>query len=845
MSRAYHNTTSRYNGYFNAREIMREKDELLRTSKIDDYTQLLPIFIYPDEQQSQSFYPDMDKIIDKCSEVIERHSIYKRRTEHVKWIDDSYFLIGKARFYKEEFQLAEETFLYVYQAYKKNPARYIGLNWLIKTFIETKQYDKAEEFLDLGLAEKNKFPEEYKGHFNAIFADYYLKVDKDEEKAIEKLEEAVRLTKENEAKRRYLFILAQLYENQQNRSLAIDRYSRVLKLKPDYAMRFNAKINRAVLYDVTSTEGKDIEKELYKMLKDKRNENFRDQIYFALAEIAIKEDDEPKAIDYLKKSTKASVNNNRQKGLSYLKLANIYFEQPHYINAQMNYDSTLQFLPKDYPGYWDADSKNNNLKELVENLRLIDREDSLIALSKLSEKELDKKIKGIIKEIKAEEERKKQAEMKKLAELQNQNNPSGLINLGAAPRKGEWYFYNASNMAMGQSEFQGIWGNRPLEDDWRRKKKGSQNNNNSQETGGDEGGLVEKKPEQAKEDSLAEATKYDPETYMKDIPKDLQEELEAHGRIAEALFNVGTIFKESFKDYKSAIRAFDRIITQYDTSVHNLPSHYQLYRIYKLINEEEKAEIEKNWVLENHPFSEFAYLIKNPEYNKQNKDSKEKIEEFYAATFRLYQFKLYEDVINSCIKADETFSENHIQGKFDLLKAKSIGNTRSKEEFKSALQKVVKDHPDDPVKEKANQILAFMKEMGQEEVKPKKPVIEFDYNPKDKHILIISSEDQNSPVFKELRNKIADFNKAAFSESRLEVTNSALNDKSIYLIRTFESLEQANRYYNALKNNKELFREIQNANANSYLISNTNFRTLFKTKDETQYLEFYTLKYPT
>lgn len=839
LTRAYHNTTSKYNGYFNAREIMKEKEEELRVNYNDDYTQVLPIFIFPDEEKSQALYPPMDNVIDKCSEVIERHSIYLRKKEHINWIDDSYFLIGKARLYKHEFGLAEETFLYVYQGYKRIPERYKGLNWLIRTFIETEQYDKAEEFLDIGDDAKSKFPEEFKGHFNAIYADYFLKAEKNEEMAIEKLEDAIKLTKDRDIKRRYTFILAQLYENQRNYTLATERYSRVLKMRPDFTMRFNAKINRAILYDVTSADGSDIKKELYKMLKDIKNEDYKDQIYFALAEIALKEDDKPLAIEYLRKSVKFSVMNNRQKGLSYLKLAELYFEEPSYVKAQEHYDSTLQFLPEDHPEYYSTESKNNNLLDLVKNLKIIQLEDSLIALSKLSESDREKKVKDIIAALKEEEERKKQEEMRKLKEMQ-EGSQSNIINVSNVGRKGEWYFYNQTNMAMGQGDFTAIWGRRELEDNWRRKNKRS-NFQANQDGGQDQ---VEGNDSLSTEDSLAEAMKYDPETYLKNIPKNIEEELAAHGRIAEALFNVGTIFKESFNDDNSAIDAFTRINKEYDTSRHNLPAHYQLYRIYSLNGAEEKAEIEKNWILDNHPFSEFAYLIKNPDHNKQKKASKDKIEEFYAATYDLYEYELYQDVIESCDKALEVFKNNHIEAKFAFLKAKSIGHLKNTEELKKELISIVEKYPDDPVHGKAKEILDYMKKMGGEsKEEEKKEVVQFDYNPEEKHLMIISSANQNK-AFVDLKNELADFNKEYFREQNLEVTSSALNENNLYLIRTFNTQKEAQRYFSAIKNNTKLMVLIKQANVKQYLISTPNFRTLFKTKQEGQYLEFFAQKYP-
>lgn len=839
LSRAYHNTTSRYNGYFNAREIVKEKERQTKDALKEDYSQLLPIFIYPDEERSQSLYPDMDKVIEKCSEVIERHSIYKRKQEYIKWIDDSYFLIGKARLYKHEFGLAEETFKYVYQGYKKDPARYRGLNWYIKTFIETEQFDKAEEFLDLAENEKKKFPEEYLGHFNAIYADYHIKKDKDYENAIIRLEEAVRLTKDKEARRRYTYILGQLYQTQNNFSLASDRFARVLKMNPDYTMRFNAKISRAIAYDVASNNSDAIKKELRKMLRDSKNEEFRDQIYYAMAELALKEDQEDLAVSYLQKSTRFSVSNNKQKGLSYLKLANIFFKRPNYIRAQANYDSTLQFLPDDHPEYYGADEKNNNLQELVKNLKTIELQDSLLALSGLSEKERKKKVKGIIKALKDEEARKQQEALRRLELLQENSNADIIGAANKSGKRGQWYFYNANTLLIGYNEFKEYWGNRPLADNWRRSRSAAPvaQNNAADKEEDDAGGEKENDIDSTKSDG-----KYDSEAYLKNIPTGIEEELIAHGKIAEALFNAGTIFKESFNDYPSAIKSFKRITEDYDTSRHNLPAHYQLYRIYLLNGVADKAEEQKQWVLDNHPFSEFAYLIKNPNYSKQSKATKEKVEEFYAATYRLFKYKLYHDVIESCERADRTFSKNHIQAKFDFLKAKAIGHSKSEEEFEIALKKIIEDHKEDPVKDEAKRILDYMKKM-KGPAEPKKEEVTYDYDPKDKHLFIVSA-DKGAKSFNQLKNKLSDFNRQYFRERKLDVTSSILKNRSLFLVRTFPTQDEAMRYLKALQNNKELELIMKQSNSTKYLISNTNFRTLFKSKDEKIYLNFFTQKYP-
>ncbi|KAA3649485.1 MAG: hypothetical protein DWP98_06940 [Bacteroidetes bacterium] len=841
LSRGYHNTTSRYNGYFNAREIMKKNDIIVKKSHVDDYSQVLPIFIYPDEKKSQSMYPDMDKIIEKCSQVIERHSIYIRKKENVKWIDDSYFLIAKARLYKREFGLAEETFLYVYQAFKQDPNRYQGLNWLIKTFIETEQWDKAEEFLDLAELEYKKYPEELKGDYYAVYADFYLKKEKNRAKAIEKLEDAIKFTKPKEERRRYTYILAQLYLKDKNLARATELYSQVIKLNPNYTMRFNARISRALAFDATANNSDGIKKELNKMLRDKKNEEFRDQIYFALAELALKEKDEPLAVDYLRKSVKFSVTNNKQKAQSYFKLAELYFARPDYVLAQSHYDSTLQFLPKDHPEYYEVESKNNNLQELVTNLKVIMLQDSLLALGQLNEKDRKKQVNKIIKKLKEEEDRKKQAEMRALALRQQQAENPGFnsTNRNSGRSKGQWYFYNVTTKALGLSEFKQVWGERKLEDNWNRKKSQSivSTNTNIEE-------VAQLTPEDIKADSLAQAQKYDPEFYLKDIPVEMKDQLNAHGKLVEALFNVGTIFKESFVDYPSAIKSFKRITSEYDTSRYNLPAHYQLYRTYTANADVELAEEEKKWILENHPFSEYAYLIKNPNYNKESKETKQKVEEFYQATYKLYQYGLYADVITSCNRAETAFSKNHLRPQFAFMKAKSIGYTEDKETFRKQLEYIIQEFPKEPVKEKAQEILNFMNKTATTEKNAEsEEEIKYVFNPKAKHIFVFTIDVKDKDL-NEFKNQISDFNKNFFRETKLQITSSALNDSQLFLIRTFENLEQAARYYKAARNNSALMLKARQEGATEYLISNENFRLLFKSRNEQEYVTFFNENYP-
>ena len=68
-------------------------------------------------------------------------------------------------------------------------------------------------------------------------------------------------------------------------------------------------------------------RELEKMLRDSKNKDFQDQIYYALGNLSMKEGNEAEAIEFFRKSASAASQNQNQKGRSYLALASHYYRQ--------------------------------------------------------------------------------------------------------------------------------------------------------------------------------------------------------------------------------------------------------------------------------------------------------------------------------------------------------------------------------------------------------------------------------------------------------------------------------------------------------------------------------------
>ncbi len=102
LAKLYHNTTAKFNGYFNANEILAESMLALDEQHQDNYKNILPVYEYVAAENPQVVASNLDLAIEKVSIVVNLH-----RKSH--WTDDCYLLVGQAQFLKQDYESAEET----------------------------------------------------------------------------------------------------------------------------------------------------------------------------------------------------------------------------------------------------------------------------------------------------------------------------------------------------------------------------------------------------------------------------------------------------------------------------------------------------------------------------------------------------------------------------------------------------------------------------------------------------------------------------------------------------------------------------------------------------------------
>ncbi|MCX6352098.1 MAG: tetratricopeptide repeat protein, partial [Bacteroidetes bacterium] len=418
VGRFYHNMVAHYNGYFNANDKMTEIENALYDKTEDNYSTIISIFPMGKEADSKAFTADLDKSIVRCSKVITKHELSN-------WVDDAYLLVGKSYFYKRDYFAAMETFQYTALKFPNTIPGQEAMFWTIRCYIELNKLTDAQAQISEVKKIKNINPKiEYK--LNVVMADYYMHSE-EYKLAAEHLEKAMKFIPTRKYRLRYYFILGQLYAWVGENTKAVANYTQVVKRNASYDLTFQAKMGLAGLYATQNPkEKKNIRKYLDRLLKDTKNTQYLDQVYYQLAKIELGEGHKKQGIDFLKQSSAHSNAKNKfQKTMTLVMLADLYFKEPDYATAKNYYDSTLASLQKEYPKSEQFGKEKKIYSELSGHLYNINREDSLQKIAAMPEAERTKKILEIMEKEKQDAEQKKLDDAKQ--KKQQEDNKSQLF----------------------------------------------------------------------------------------------------------------------------------------------------------------------------------------------------------------------------------------------------------------------------------------------------------------------------------------------------------------------------------------------------------------------------------
>ena len=440
------------------------------------------------------------------------------------------------------------TFEYVLMQFPNTRMWYEASVWLARIDILRKDYVSAEDRLR-AISTNRKYPKnKYFTHLlESTWADYYFKQER-YDKVPQHLEKALKSVPDRATRLRYTYLLAQLRQRDGKYAQSNKLFKKILRMSPSYEVSFNARVNIASNAQ-SMGKGSDMKKQLLKMSRDGKNQEYLDQIYYALGNIENKEGNIEKAIEYYKLSARSSVKNNHQKGISYLVLADYYFAKPNYTVSQAYYDGAYRALDQDYLLSGVKRKRKTSIGLWRISTYCSTRTASAAAMSP---KERDALIAGLIKLAREDEERQKREEQEgrdRFAQFQQTQRGRS-----AQTEGGGWYFYNQSSLSFGLSEFNMKWGRRKLEDNWRRINK-----------------RVVASDALTSTDQVTDSTgapmkvldNKSREFYLQDLPLNDSLVNISYQKIEEAMFRVGEIYQTLIKDYPEAIKAYNRLLRDF------------------------------------------------------------------------------------------------------------------------------------------------------------------------------------------------------------------------------------------------------------------------------------------
>ncbi|WP_316735063.1 gliding motility protein [Pedobacter aquatilis] len=896
LDRKMQNLTARYNYIYNSNVLLTEYNESLLQSYKDNYEQVLQVYLDPQPQVNLVLSPgienkQLDDVIFKGQNIINEKSFSN-------YIDDAYMLLGRANYLKGNYFISSEYFDYVAKTYNSDAKTFVmAMNWKARSQMQLNNMSFADKILDTMLRVADNLKKDIAEPL-ATTAQMRIYQKRNKE-AILLLENAIRLANEKQLRIRWQYILAQLQEKEKDYQNAFINFTKVENSNAPFEMYFHANLNRIKLRAIISGYKINEEQALLALLKDDKNSDYTDQIYYQVGELFSTEGNFVKAEEYYQKSIQKSIKNQDQKAISYLKVADLNFKEfKNYIRAKLYYDSAVSILPKNFSDYDNIVKKANNLQYLVDRYTIISKEDTAQFIARLPEGERTAKVKDYLRPK---------------VEVSNPANSSGndFLNNIAAPNQSlnsnlsngsgnTFYFNNSAAISNGFADFKKRWGNRQLEDNWRQSVRSSAQDNIQILAGGNVATGINPLNDQS---TNANASQTSIEKQFLDNLPVTPELLQASNqKIIDSYFEIASFYQQELNDIPEANKIYLELLRRFPENNHLAAIYYSLYLNYK-DSDANKSNEYRQQVLSKYPESNFAKTILDPDYSTKQDQLENIVNEQYNKVFDNYARKDYSSVIKQVNENLTAYPNSDLSPQYAYLKAIAVGRTSKVDalliEFNSIttlypndliIVPLVRDHlkyiqanieefklrpvalvdfdsneprfvaqaPSTESKPKLTENINAANEKQPENI-GKQPEKQVDTNtnikPLDvKAVSIFSNAASNtyyyvvdvadaSLTLSSSRFGIGQFNRGNYPDNDLAHKLIELDDDQLIYVSSFVDMEDAKIYEESIKGQLKNIMKVPATKYKAFIISKENFEKLTNRNRIDEYLEFYKNNY--
>ena len=883
-TRWWHSFKARYNTYYNGSlayiDASLEKEE----GNKDNFTEIIPLYTVSNKSSREIGKSNYDRAIEKCQKTIKLHSIKRRpqwtkqrkktakdlewlsRREYNPFLWKAWMLMGRSQFYKGAFDEAAATFNYMGRLYQTQPAIYAKSRaWLAKCYIEEGWLYDAEDVIRN--MQRDSIHWSARKEWDYTNADYYVHTG-EYEKAIPHLRNVIKHEMRRKQRAREWFLMGQMQAALGNNVEATKAFKHVVKLNPPYELEFNARI--AMTEVMSAGQSKKMIGRLKRMARSDKNKDYLDQVYYAIGNIYLAQNDSTQAIIAYERGAAKATRSGIEKGVLLLKLGDIYWDKERYNDAQRCYGQAIGMLDKERKDYEELAERSKILDDLVPYTDAIHLQDSLQSLAKMSESERNAAIDRTIEALKKKEKEERRLQAEQNAQNQQnggndmaQNNQFGnntAMQNQQNQRNAQWYFYNQMAVSQGKAAFQKQWGKRENVDNWQRVNKTvvAFETNEPELTEEQQDSIAQA---EAAADSLAlvaDSAQNDPhkrEYYLAQIPFTEEQMAESNNIIADGLYNSGVIFKDKLDNLPLSEKQLMRLIGgDYPNFEKMAEAYYHLYLLYMRKGERQTADSYVARLKQEYPESEWTTLLTDPYFVENARLGVHLEDSLYASTYDAFKAARYKEVSGNVAVSEQRFPLGANRDKFLFIGGLGKLNDGDYEGCIEDLNTVVKKYPQSPVAEMAGMIVKGVNEgrrlqggkFDLENVWERRSQV---LNEDDSTAVREFSNDRNAAFIYMIAYKpdSIDANRMLFELARYNFTSYMVRNFDIeieqvdglnrMLVKGFRNYDEALQYARQLQKQKQLMKLV--GKSRQIVISDVNLPMLGKQFSYADYAKFY------
>ncbi len=723
--RAYQNTVSQFNYLFNAEEELKEIIQKSRNNYKEEYGNLLSFYDYDLATTSKSSF---DSIIYRCNANIVLHDLRSN------WVDEAYLLLGKSYLFHRNFDTAASIFQFINYSFdekangmdlpigsnmrnasgrfsvankddnsffKNGNIRNESMLWQARNYIESNQINEALSLLQI-LKSDTDFPKRLHPFLNEQFAFAYYAMES-YESAANSLIEALPNAIDDNAKSRWYYLIAQLWQKVNNTDKAYSWYKKASEFSPNPIIGVYATINKIrIESEKTNRAWQLLAKDLEQITKKEKYKPYKDIIYYEMAKLAIQHKAFDKANEWLITSIKNNYENPKQKQITFELLGEINYNENKFAIAKIAYDSISNIL-KTNPQFEQLTLRKKWLGTVVQELSNVQNEDTLQYIYKLP---LDQQAQYAKKWQKRKAENtialkelfsdhiKNPSKSIQTSQYINSNTNNSIVNNNN--NIGNFYFENTNTLTQGKQSFIQKWGERPNVDNWRRKTSTSIVNVNTINT------ITSTEP--TKQVMSVKAEKID-STAIKLISNDT-EFIKSNINWNKAALATAQTFLLRLNDFSKAKPIYKVIIERNIDSITTERALLDLASEYLHNGDKQTSDDIIKKVIANYPNG--AYMQKKMA-EEATKLKTENIDQLYKEAFFFSQIGNWPEFENIVNINNASFYKSKWYLPVQFLKAKMYAQQKFDSKAINVLDSIIRFSKNEVLKEKANNIIADIK----------------------------------------------------------------------------------------------------------------------------------------